>query len=312
MAKPKWDDGDGGAYLPPSSSLDFIASGCTVLDLVLGGGWPLGRIANIVGDKSTGKTLLAIEACANFVRAYPRGRILYAEAESAFDLSYARSLGLPERNIDVVQDVDTVEALFSLLGTFADARLKFGQPGLFVIDSLDALSDESEMGRAVGEGSYGTAKAKQMSQLFRRLVRKLERAKVALMIISQVRDNIGVTFGRKYTRSGGRALDFYASQVVYLAQIKMLNRTIDKVERPVGVRVRAKCTKSKVSLPYRECEFDIKFGYGTDDVTACTDWLASVGAKPAKGLSADDLRERVREEWAEIEAKFSPKERKYT
>src|SRR5262245_13229029 len=94
---------EGGSYFPPSSqasSLEFISSGCTVLDCVLGGGWPLGRISNIVGDRSTSKTGLVMEACSNFAIKYPKGRILYREAEAAFDVNYAASMGMPVDRVE--------------------------------------------------------------------------------------------------------------------------------------------------------------------------------------------------------------------
>lgn len=330
------ENSSGGAYFKKrnaKSDITLVSSGCALLDCVLGGGWPLGRVANIVGDKSTGKTLLAIEACANFFRQFPKGRILYEEAESAFDLSYARALGLPDRNIEIKQDVATVEGMFTDLSAFIASCRKANTPGLVVLDSLDALSDEAEMQRDLTEGTYGTGKAKQMSQLFRRLVRELEQAKVLVIIISQVRDNIGVTFGRKTTRSGGRALDFYASQVLYLAQIKTLKKTIKGVDRAVGVRIKAKCDKNKIGLPFRECEMNIRFNYGIDDVLANLEWLDEVKRLDAVEMSKADIQainkemesmntasvveirdtvaDAVREVWEEIEASFAPKRGKY-
>src|ERR1019366_4415396 len=99
-------------------------------------------------------------------------------------------------------------------------KTKPGQPGLYILDSLDALSDRAELERKIDEPSFGAGKAKQMSQLFRRLIRKINKTDVAVIIISQIRDNIGVRFGDKTTRSGGHALDFYASQVLKLAHLK--------------------------------------------------------------------------------------------
>jgi len=173
-----------------------------------------------------------------------------------------------------------------------------------------------------------------MSQLFRRLAQQLGNKNVTVMIISQVRDKIGVAFGRKYSRSGGRALDFYASQVIYLAQMSMLKRTIKGVERPIGVEIKAQCTKNKVSLPFRNCQFPIIFGYGVDDIVAGIDWLVEVDhlktvdlkdkAEAQKykrnlgKLNDDEFRQEwenvssaVKETWKEIETEFLPKRRKY-
>jgi recombination protein RecA len=319
-------------------ALSFIASGCTLLDLICGGrGWPLGRIVNIVGDKSTGKTLLAIEACANFAKAYPTGKIWYRETEAAFDPEYAASLGMKLDRVSFgKRKFDTVEDVFEDL----EAQIEWSEthkvPGLYIVDSLDALTDREEMKRKIDEASYGTGKARKMSELFRRLVRKLERARICVIIISQVRDNIGVTFGRKTKRTGGRAMDFYASLVIYLAHIETLTKTKNGAKRAVGIRIRAKADKNKVQGPaLRECEFPIRFGFGIDDLEANVDWLIEVKRLSEIGLSTDkdkikkfmestdalpgieyrtkarEVSVVVRKVWAEIEIDFLPKQKKY-
>lgn len=325
----------GGMYFAsPKSSLRFIETGCKPLDLVLGGGWAVGRIANIVGDKSTGKTLLCIEACANFIRKYPKGRIRYWEAEAAFDKPYAAALGMPVDKIDFGDDKDpihTVEDFFERLTIVAE-NAKTHE--LVILDSLDALSDRSEIDRDIDKGTYGGDKAKKMSELFRRLVRKLEKANVTVIIVSQVRDKIGAMFGRKTTRSGGRALDFYASQVLYLAHIGRISKTVSGQKRTIGVRVKAMTDKNKVGLPFRDAEFEIRFGYGIDDVQACLDWMVSSGLVKETGYKKEDikfflnstllkmepdeaqeelnrLRELVETHWYRIEQKMLPVRSKY-
>lgn len=330
--RPRLEERGGGAYFTaPSKDVEFVSSGCELLNCALGGGWPLGRVANIVGDKSSGKTLLAIEAFANFHREYPEGSMFYNETEAAFDKSYAQALGLPVSAIDFKEDCETVEELFEDLSGKCDALGK--RPGLYVLDSLDALTDKAEKERRIDEGSYGASKARQMSQLFRRLVRKVKLSRMLVIVISQTRDNIGVTFGAKYTRSGGRALDFYASQVLYLAQMSVLRKTVKKQSRAVGVRIKAKCTKNKIGLPQRECQFDIKFGYGVDDMAASLTWLGEVDGLGPLGLNAAKVpgflkrldilsdaelaeeRSRidalVRSKWSSIERDFLPKRGKY-
>ena len=291
----------------------------------------LGRMSNIIGDKSSGKTLLAIEACNNFAVTYPRGRIAYREAEAAFDKGYAEALGMPLDRIDFgKKPIMTVEDFSKDLEAFADASK---EPGLYIVDSLDALSDDKEMERDIKDNSFGAAKAKKMSELFRKLIKKLEASQVCLIIISQVRDNIGVSFGEKYTRNGGKAMDFYASHCLWLAQIKKLDRTIDGIKRITGVQVKANCKKNKIGLPFRECTFNIKFGFGIDDIAANLDYLASVDLLNKVGLTKeqvtkfcrklDDLtddeyretRSRIatttRDSWSEVERKFLPTKRKY-
>lgn len=260
------------------SDKDFIHSGCTVLNCVLGGGWPLGRISNIVGNKSSGKTLLAIEACANCHIQFPNSKIYYLEAESAFDPDYARALGMP---IDVVEFIETgadstVETLFEALEDVLEEHEKSKNPGLFIVDSLDALSDRAELARKIDEGTYGGKKPKQLSELFRRLTGRIEKSKIHLMIISQIRDNIGVTYGSKVSRSGGHALDFYASQIIWLNEKGKIKKTIRKVERIIGIEISANCKKNKVGLPFRTCELPIYFGYGINDIEANLDYLNSI------------------------------------
>ena len=232
-----------GNYFDKEKPLQFISTGCEVLNCVLGGGYPLGRITNIVGDKSTGKTLLAIEAFANFKKQYPHGKSYYHESEAAFDLDYAQDLGMPEDTF--LPGGNTIEDLFNNLDKVIKYHSENDQPGLYVIDSLDALSDKAELERGIEEGSYSMTKQKKLGELFRRLVSDIQRTNVCIMIISQVRDNIGVMFGEKHKRSGGKALDFYASQVVWLSQIEQISKTVKGIKRTVGVLVKAKCKKNK-------------------------------------------------------------------
>lgn len=260
---------------------EFFSSGGTLLDLALGGGWAMQHIYNIVGDKSTGKTLLAIEGMANFKMKYPKGKVRYGEAEAAFDTDFAKTLGFP----------DDVERPDEPLNTVEDFELDFkkfvakGGPSLYILDSLDALSDEAELKKweknsraretgAEETGSFGAAKAKKMSEFFRKLVREVQTQNSCLGVISQIRDRIGVSFGETKTRSGGKALDFYASQVLWLQDLGKITKTSLGELRPIGVSIRAKVKKCKVGMPFRETEFPIIFGYGIDDEVAMLEWLS--------------------------------------
>jgi recombination protein RecA len=322
-------------YFKPATNIEFIRSGCVLFDCMLGGGWPLGRMSNLVGDKSTGKTLCAIEAAANFARQYPNGHIWYREAEAAFDESYAGALGLPVDRVDFGPEGldsawETVEDIFEDLTDCCERAIESKEPGLYIIDSLDALSSRAELARKIDEGSYGMEKQKQLGQLFRRLTRKLKEARIALLIISQVRDKIGISFGDKHRRSGGRAMDFYASLVVYLSHLKQLSRTIGGIKRPTAIHVRAKCQKNKIAMPFRECEFTLRFGYGIDEMDACVTFLEM--AKATKLVPELDknfmtrvdklndadykkqlivLRKATRKAWRAIEVDFAPTRRKY-
>ena len=318
-------------------TLEFINTGCVLLDCVTGWGWPVGRMSNIIGDKSTGKTLLAIEAAANFARKWPEGHIYYREAEAAFDETYAETLGLPPDRVDFGPDGlgslwETVEDIYNDLGKVIKRGIETGQPSLYIIDSLDALSSRAELAREIDEGSYGMEKQKQLGQLFRRQIQGIGKARIALLIISQVRDKIGVTFGDKHRRAGGRAMDFYASIVVYMSHMGQVHKTINKIKRTTGVEVKVKCTKNKIHWPFRDCQFSIRFGYGIDELLASLEWLEEAGAaKPilegakiaafvAEAEQLDDreyrrlvrdVRKAVRATWAGIDDKFAPTRRKY-
>lgn len=331
----------GGAYFSaPSKSLTFIHSGCELLNCALGGGWPLGRVSNIIGDKSTGKTLLAMEAVANFLRQFPKGRARYRESEAAFDQEYAENgLGI---SLDRVEFWPEEGEPFSTVEQFHNDLAEFTTecgdkvPGIYILDSLDALSDSAEMAREVGDKqTYGTQKAKEMSQLFRQRVRAIKKSSVHLMVISQIRDKINaLAFGKKYTRAGGHALDFYASQVVALAYTGEIKGKVMGVDLVKGISVEAKIEKNKVGLPRRKAAFEIMFGFGVDDLGASLDWLVEMGRLDALGLKSKEaagkyLRDiekttdkeyraeverisaAVRTVWGEWQMAMLPKRRKY-
>lgn len=318
----------------PEDRLRFIHSGGVLLDCILGGGWVEGGVANLVGDKSTGKTLLAIEACANFAADYPAQQIAYREREAAFDQTYARTMGMPDK-VDWREDVATVEEFERDLGAWL-SKQSGHQPSLYILDSLDSLSDEAELERDIGQGSYGGAKAKKMSELFRKNVALLRDKRCTLLVISQIRDKIGVTFGETKTRSGGHALDFYSSQIVWLSEIKKLSRVVSGVQRVTGVEIRAKNKKLKIRTgkPFREADFSILFGYGIDDEQSMMDWLKKnkgdkrfdmpldecarelrkareVEDRDAVMLLRSALRDAVAAHWAYIEEELAPPMRKY-
>lgn len=301
----------GGLYFTggEKKNYTFFSTGCTLLDCVIGGGWCLSRVDNIVGDKSSGKTLLAMEAVANFFMTFSNGWADYVEAESAWDPEYARALGIPVDKLGFKDDIDTIEGLFKFILEKITTNAK-RRPGLIIVDSLDALSDAAEMEREVDKGTYGAAKAKQMSQMFRRIVRQLARANIALIIVSQVRENMNAgAFAEKYTRSGGKALDFYASRILWLGYKGSIKKTVRGVTRPIGVEVRARCKKNKVGLPMRECDFNIRFGFGVQDKEASETFLKLVNRPVPTDPTA--LREATIREWYDIEKKLLPEKGKY-
>jgi protein RecA len=337
-AKGKKRPNKGSDYFP-EEEVQLVSTGCTLLDCVLGGGWALGRIANIVGDKSVGKTLLAIEAAANFDKKYPKGMIWYREAEAAFDLSYAKQLGLPVKRVDFGPQGTatlwaTIEDIYEDLTKKIDYCRKHDVPGLYIVDSLDALSSRATLARAIDDGSYNLDKQKMLSDLFSRLSGDINAAKICVLIVSQVRDNIGVRFGAKHRRSGGKSLDFYASHIIWLRWVKNLTRTVNGVKRVTAIRIKARCTKNKIAMAFRECEFTLRFGYGVDDFDASMEWLVEVKRLDALGLPTAAaagawmeetealpdrdyaarmklVRNAVCDVWDQIEDGFRPSRRKY-
>lgn len=336
-------------------NLEFIHTGAATLNCVVSGGWVLGRVVNLVGDKSSGKTLLAIEACANFHIQYSKDPIRYAESEHAFDEDYAEALGMPVDVVEFAEKSDpttgkryakqedykpirTIEDWYNDFKAFI-TRCKASKTkrGLYVIDSLDALSDEAEMKREMGDATFGVSKPKLLGELFRRLIAEMDEAKVTLIVVSQLKDKIGVMFGEKQTRAGGRALDYYATHIVWLADLGAIKRTMSGIERVVGRRIKAKVKKNKVGIPFREAEYPILFGYGIDDLTSNAEWLLEakreellrehldmskagyakrieklrdLGGEPVR-IAREALRRLVYQEWEKIEQGFLPKSRKY-
>lgn len=300
-------------------------------------------------------TLLAEEAMANFQKSYPKGKTYYRETEAAFDLSYAQALGLNTAKVDFGDDgpdtkwstmEDIIEDVRGILDDWEDRvkenssslrkknkRLRLPEavdqavkampPILYIIDSLDALTSEAELNRDVRKGSYNLEKQKLLGEFFRKEIRRLKAAKVCLIIISQTRVRIGPMIrGSKYTRTGGDALNFYASVVIYLAQLGKVFQQSKGIKRPVAIKVRVRCEKNKITMPFRECMFDLRFGYGIDDVCASLDWLeeikrlkdAGFPGKEAPGVEDVDvkkLRQDVANIWYDIERDFIPTKGKY-
>jgi recombination protein RecA len=303
------------------------------MDCVLGGGWAEGRVANLIGDKSAGKTLTAIESMANFAIKHPEGELFYTETESAFDHEFARRIGFPFERVKFRDDIRLIEEWADDIDSITKDRSADSPPGLYVLDSLDALSDAAEVERKLTDKTFGMNKQKKMSELFRKLISPMEKTNLGLLVISQVRSNIGIAFGNPFTRTGGKALDFYASQIVWLFPAGKIKRKIGNIERVVGVNTRAKCEKNKVGPAYRDCKYPILFNFGMDDLKANVDFLKEVGelsriemtdaqykqfnARMVK-MTNEEYREMAastakvaKEVWAEIEASFAVGRSKY-
>ena len=235
----------------PNMAIDVIPTGSLGLDMALGiGGLPKGRIIEIFGPESSGKTSLCLHVVAE---AQKRGGIAaFIDAEHALDVGYARNLGV---NIDelLVSQPDTGEQALEI----GDMLVRSGAVDVIVVDSVAALVPRAEIEGEMGDTHIGL-QARLMSQALRKLAGNVSRSNTMIIFINQLREKIGVMFGSPETTPGGRALKFYSSVRLDIRKIENLK---DGAE-VVGSRVRVKVVKSKVSAPFRQTEFDVMYGYG--------------------------------------------------
>lgn len=290
--------------------VEVVPTGSMGLDLALGvGGYPKGRIIEIYGPESSGKTTLAIHAMAEAQK--QGGLVAFIDAEHAFDSFYAEKLGVDVDNLYIAQPDNGEQAL-----DIAEQLINSSAIDVLVIDSVAALTPKAEIEGDMGDNRVGL-QARLMSQALRKLTASISKTKTTCIFINQLREKIGVMFGNPETTTGGNALKFYASVRLDIRRVT----SIKDGDEVIGNQVRVKVVKNKVAPPFRKCEFEISFGEGISRIGEVMDlgvefgiiqksgsWFSYGGNKLVQGREATKQLLKDNEELClEIEQQITEK-----